>query len=92
MYVTPCHFLLYSSNIIVTLTEETNRSSHSDTKKLDHFITCNIIRGFTIHVTEGRLLYLLSYFQVTFTIKFNCYNTIALITNFIRENRGEKSV
>ena len=39
----PCHFLLYSSNTIVTLTEETNRSSHSDTKKLDHFITCNII-------------------------------------------------
>ena len=34
----PCHFLLYSSNTIVTLTEETNRSSHSDTKKLDHFI------------------------------------------------------
>ena len=32
-----------SSNIIVTLTEETNRLSHSDTKKLDHFITCNII-------------------------------------------------
>ena len=27
----PCHFLLYSSNTIVTLTEETNRSSHSDT-------------------------------------------------------------
>ena len=39
----PCHFLLYSSSIIVTLTEETNRSNHSDTKKLDHFITCNII-------------------------------------------------
>ena len=41
----PCHFLLYSSNIIVTLTEETNRSSHSDTKRLDHFIACNIIGG-----------------------------------------------
>ena len=23
--------------------KETNRTSHSDTKKLDHFITCNII-------------------------------------------------
>ena len=34
----PCHFLLYSSNTIVTLTEETNRLSHSDTKKLDHSI------------------------------------------------------
>ena len=33
----PCHFLLYSSNAIVTLTEETIRSNHSDTKKLDHF-------------------------------------------------------
>ena len=33
----PCHFLLYISNTIVTLTEETNRASHSDTKKLDHF-------------------------------------------------------
>ena len=32
----PCHFLLYSSNTIVTLTEETNRSRPSDTKKLDH--------------------------------------------------------
>ena len=39
----PCHCLLYSSNTIVTLTEETNRSSHSDTKKLDHFTICNII-------------------------------------------------
>ena len=39
----PCHFLLYSSNTIVTLTEETNRSNHSDTKKLDHFKICNII-------------------------------------------------
>ena len=38
----PCHFLLYSSNTMVTLTEETNRSSHSDTKRLDHFIICNI--------------------------------------------------
>ena len=28
----PCHFLLYSYNKIVTLTEETNRSCHSDTK------------------------------------------------------------
>ena len=37
----PCHFLLYSSNTIVTLTEETNKSSHSDTKKLDHFTSCN---------------------------------------------------
>ena len=35
MYVTPCHFLLYSSNTIVTLTEETNRSSHSDTKNAE---------------------------------------------------------
>ena len=26
----PCHFLLYSSNTVVTLTEETNRTSHSD--------------------------------------------------------------
>ena len=43
IYVTPCHFLLYSSNTIVTLTEEINRSSHSDTKKLDHFIIRNII-------------------------------------------------
>ena len=40
--VTPCHFLRYSSNTIVTLTEETNRSSYSDTKKLDHFTICNI--------------------------------------------------
>ena len=41
IYVTPCHFLLYSSNTIVNLTEKTNRSSHSDTKKLDHstFVT-----------------------------------------------------
>ena len=39
-YVTPCHFLLYSPNTIVTLTEE---MSHSDTKKLDHFTICNII-------------------------------------------------
>ena len=38
----PCYFLLYSSNIIVTLTEETNRPSHSDTKNLDHFNICNI--------------------------------------------------
>ena len=30
----PCHFLLYSSNIIVTLTEETNRLNHSDTYRL----------------------------------------------------------
>ena len=45
----PCHFLLYSSNTIVTLTEETNRSSHSDTKKLDHFTICNII----ISATNG---------------------------------------
>ena len=37
----PCQFLLYSSNIIVT--EETSRLSHSDTKKLDHFISCNLI-------------------------------------------------
>ena len=26
----PCHFLRYSSNIIVTLTEETNRLNHSE--------------------------------------------------------------
>ena len=38
----PCQFSLYSSNKIVTL-KETNRSSHSDIKKLDHFITCDII-------------------------------------------------
>ena len=40
----PCHFLLYSSNTIVTLTEETNRPSHSDTKKLDHSTICNLFR------------------------------------------------
>ena len=46
----PCHFLLYSSNTIVTLTEETNRSSHSDTKKLDHFIIFNIIVEIEIEI------------------------------------------
>ena len=43
MYVTPLPLSLERSNTIVTLTEETNRSSHSDTKKLDHFIIFNII-------------------------------------------------
>ena len=38
----PCHFLLYSSNTIVTFTEENNGSSHSDSKKLDHSTICNI--------------------------------------------------
>ena len=32
----------HSKNTIVTLTEETNRLSHSDSKKLDHFTICNI--------------------------------------------------
>ena len=50
MYVTPCHFLLYSSNAIVTLTEETNRSSHSDTKKLDHYKSNEV---FLISATNG---------------------------------------
>ena len=40
----PCHFLLSGLNKIVTLIIETNRSSHSDTKKLDHFtnVTLNL--------------------------------------------------
>ena len=42
----PCHFFLYSFNTIVTLTEETNRSGQSDTKKLDHFIICILMMEF----------------------------------------------
>ena len=49
-------FLPYSSNTIVTLTEETNKSSHSDTKKLDHSTICNITKSnevFLISATNG---------------------------------------
>ena len=42
MFVNICYPPAIFSCTIVTLMEETNRSSHSDTKKLDHFIICNI--------------------------------------------------
>ena len=43
MYVTPLPFSPVQFQYNCNSTKETNRSSHSDTKKLDHFITCNII-------------------------------------------------
>ena len=52
IYVTPCHFHLLGLNKI-TLIIETNRPSHSDTKKLDHFTK----------VTHYLLLSQLSIFQ-----------------------------
>ena len=34
----PCHFLLQGLNKTITLVIQTKRLSHSDIKKLDHFI------------------------------------------------------
>ena len=42
-YVTPLPFSPVQFQYYWYSTKETNRSSHSDTKKLDHFITWNII-------------------------------------------------
>ena len=43
IYVTPLPFSPVQFQYNWHSTKETNRSSHSDTKKLDHFTTCNII-------------------------------------------------
>ena len=41
MYVTPLPFSPVQFQYNCYFTKETNRSSHSDTKKLDHFISAN---------------------------------------------------
>ena len=43
IYVTPLPFSPVQFQYDWYYTKETIRSSHSDTKKLDHFTTCNII-------------------------------------------------
>ena len=39
-----------------TLMEETNRSSHSDTKKLDHFTTCMFMEENTFSILKTQVL------------------------------------
>ena len=43
IYVTPLPFSPVQFQYNCYFTKDTNRSSHSDTKKLDHFTMCNII-------------------------------------------------